>query len=61
MTSTFLAEEVGEVPVPPHRAAREEDAAHLTSRISMTLMKGLASLVLNRTPDHPSDETAGFQ
>ena len=41
---------------------REEQAtAHLTSRISLTLMKGLASLVLNRIPDHPSDETAGFK
>ena len=31
----------------------KEAAAHLTSRISLTLMKGLASLVLNRIPDPP--------
>ena len=43
------------------RQHEEEAAAHLTSSISLTFMKGLASLVLNRIPVRPSDETAGCQ
>ena len=41
---------------------REEEAAvHLTSRISLILMKGMTSQVLNRIPDHALDKTTGFQ
>ena len=43
------------------RQWEEEATADLTSRISLTLMKRLASLVLNRITDHPLDKTASFQ
>ena len=35
--------------------------SHLVSRVSLTLAKGLASMLVNRIPRHPSPETSGSQ
>ena len=34
---------------------------HLVSRVSLTLVKGLASMLVNRIPRHPCPETSGSQ
>ena len=35
--------------------------SHLASRVSLTLAKGLASMLVNRIPRHPNPETSGIQ
>ena len=36
-----------------------QTTSHLISRVSLTLVKGLSSLILNRIPNLPSPETSG--
>ena len=35
--------------------------SHLASRVSLTLAKGLASMLVNRIPRHPNPETSGIE